>query len=327
MNIGLNAQNGGSGRWMSGLSQPRNEGQSQSRGEKIVERLDKDGDGKLALNELAESKIGQRLTLQRMARMDANGDGMLEASEFNRTGGAEGAEGKVAAAAAPAAEPATRAAPEMMEAVFTSNMADYLTEKVSTVSVEERAESLAKEIIKRLDADGSGRLNTEEIAGTRLAEKIGEGFYNLDADKSGGLDLDELFGFLRDQIMTLAEERGLIPAEGDDAVEGLAEASLGEAADAIEAVGVVEETSDAAVQLVEEAVEAAQAEAAEAAAEAAAAEAAEEAGSDFEMTAEDLVKTAFENALKMIQEGQENRSTFDVVSALYGNIQSIFDAA
>lgn len=331
MNIGMTNQQGGMGRWMSAASQPRTDTGPMSRGERIVGRLDQNGDGKLALNELAESKIGQKLTVARMAKMDANGDGMLEASEFGSRRSGEAADATTAPISdTDAAVPA--AVPSETENAVIAQMADYYTAPVRVLDpeVDAKAEALAKEIIKRLDADGSGKLNSEEIAGTRLAEKIGEGFYNLDADKSGGLDIDELFGFLYDEIMTLAEERGLMPGEAEaPEADALAGAAGAEAAETVAASG-----DEAVVELVEEAASAVVVDEADAAEDTDVAEAVEEstatattAPSDFELSAEDLIKTAFENALKMIQEGQENRSTYDVVSALYGNVKGIFDAA
>lgn len=334
MNIGMQDHCCGAGRWKAFVSQARNEIRNElrnepsgmSRGERIVGRLDQDGDGKLGLNELADSRLGRNMSVARMAKMDANGDGMLEASEFRGRGGNDSVPGAAAETSQPPAVLPIPSAAKSENAIV-AQMADYYTETVSLEDkVNARAAALADEIVKRLDADGSGRLNTEEIAGTRLAEKIGEGFFELDADRNGGLDVDELFGFLFEEIMTLAEERGLMPGEAEaPEADGLAGAAGAEAVEPVSATG-----DEAVVELVEEAASASdldeveEGDAAEAVEESAAA--ATTAASDFELTAEDLIKTAFENALKMIQEGQENRSTYDVVSALYGNVKGIFDA-
>lgn len=328
MQVGLKAQVMGQDGWAAMKARPEMAekaavkvgAQLAGRGEKIVARLDQDGDGKLGLNELAGTRIGKKMTVDRMARMDANGNGMLEASEFNRRKGVAAsdaaaaaqakaapaetvADGKPGAVEKPAQKPST-------EAAIIAQMADYYAAKVSPEDqIKARAEALAQELVKRLDADGSGKLNTEEIAGTRLAEKIGEGFYKLDADRNGGLDLEELFGFLRQELMAQAEK-----GDWGAAAEG-AKTPAGETPVAVDT------SAETALEQVKATVEAAEADAAKAA------EAAEAKEADYELSAADLVKTAFENALRMIKEGQEARSTYDVVSALYGNVKDILQSA
>ena len=251
---------------------------AQSRGERLVGRLDRDKDGKIGLSEIAESKLGSKMTVERFARLDANSDGALDAAELDARRGRGW--GK-----------AMRE--EMMQNVVTAQMADYLTEKVPEALP---GDDLVKAVIARLDGDGSGALNSEEIAGTRLAEKIGAGFYDLDGDKSGTLDMAELGAYIRAEVLGLADP---VAAPAEEAVEEVA------AVDPAEATEVAE---------VAEAPEAAEAAAPETVA-------APEAGT---LDPQQAMISAFETALQMIKDGQEARSTYDVVSALYGTAKDIF---
>ena len=228
---------------------------------------------------------------------------------------------------------------EAMKNAMTTKMADYFTEKVSAPpTIEEQSLDVAKEIIRRLDADMNGSLNSEEIAGTRLAEKIAEGFYGLDGDKTGTLDVDELYGFILDELknQSVAEAvPGEVPEDNAEAAETPAETPAEIPAEAPVAA------PEAAVAEPEAAPVEAPAETADAAIAAEPADAAPaEAGTapidvmetvDYyvspAMSAEERVIAAFEAALKTIQEGQEARSTYDVVSALYGDVQGILGTA
>lgn len=253
----------------------------QSRGERIVGRLDRDKDGKIGPSEVAESRFGSKMSVERFARLDANSDGALDAAELDaRRGWAWGK--------------AMRE--EMMQNVVTAQMADYLTEKVPEAMP---GDDLVKAVIARLDGDGSGALNSEEIAGTRLAEKIGAGFYDLDGDKSGTLDMAELGAFIRAEVLGLADP---VAAPAEEAVEEVAAADPEETTEVAEAAEVPEaaETAETAAP---ETV------------------AAPEAGT---LDPQQAMISAFETALQMIKDGQEPRSTYDVVSALYGTAKDIF---
>lgn len=258
------------------------EADGPSRGERLVGRLDRDKDGKIGLSEIADSKLGRKMTVDRFARLDANSDGALDAAELDARRGR--AWGK-----------AMRE--EMVQNVVTAQMADYLTEKVPEALP---GDDLVKAVIARLDGDGSGALNSEEIAGTRLAEKIGAGFYDLDGDKSGTLDMAELGAFIRAEVLGLADP---VAAPAEEAVEEVA------AADPVETTET-EEVAEAAE--VPETVEAA---------ETADTAAAPEAGT---LDPQQAMISAFETALQMIEDGQETRSTYDVVRALYGTAKDIF---
>lgn len=173
---------GGQGGWrgMAGES-------GQSRGERIVARLDGNDDGKLDIAELAESRLGRKMSVERFARTDTNGDLMLDAAEIDAM-----RRGKHGTA--------------MREAAMRSRYAAYLAEKVEPRETDDG--DVATELIRLLDGDGSGRLNSEEIAGTRLAQLIGGDFFEIDADRNGGLDRAELSGFLTQQLAGAVEPGG-----------------------------------------------------------------------------------------------------------------------
>lgn len=261
---------------------------AQSRGERLVGRLDRDKDGKLGLSEIADSRLGRSMSVERYTRLDTNSDGALDAAELDaRRGWAWG----------------RMMREEMMQNVVTAQMADYLTEQVPEAVP---GEDLVNEVIARLDGDGSGALNSEEIAGTRLAEKIGAGFYDLDGDRSGTLDTAELGAFIRAEVLGLADP--VVPP-AEEAVEEVA------ATDPAEET-VIPETADA-VEVAETAEPAATEETAATDPVAA---------PDTAPDPEQAMLSALETALQMIQDGQETRSTYDVVSALYGQAKDIFAA-
>lgn len=277
-----------------------------TKGERLVARMDADNDNKLSISELRDTKMGRRMSVDRFAKLDANSDGMLEAKEFDaaRQARLEAAEARRESEARQerAARAAREAPRENMqssaatESAVRANMAEYLMEKVDDGSID-----VAERVLEGLDADKSGGLNSEEIAGTRLAELVGDGFYKLDEDKNGALDKKELAGFIAESLM---EKAGTKP--GSDAVSGI--------------VGSVEteevaEAEEAVVEAVEEA--AAEDEAAEASTFAAAS------GSGVSEYAS-RVQKAFENALEMLKDSGSEQS-FNAVSALYKDVQNIFE--
>lgn len=260
-----------------------------SRGERIVSRLDKDGDGKLGHTELAEGRIGKKMTVERFARLDGDADGMLSAAELD--------------AGRPRGRGWGYGGEEMMKNLVTAKMADYLTQKVPAALP---GEDLVNAVIARLDADGSGALNSEEIAGTRLAERIGAGFYDLDADKSGTLDTAELGAFVRAEILGLAEPAAPKPAAPAPAA---AETAPLEGAESIVGAEVDDVAEVPGAAVAEEG-----------------AEVVDVADATGGLSPADQMLKSLETALKLIESGQETRSTYDVVSALYGDAQKIFAA-
>ena len=169
-----------------------------SRGERLVARLDQDNDGKLSVGELKGTRLGEKMSVDRFARLDANDDGLLDAGELNRKGRHH------------------KDGPSDVERAMVAKFADLLTERVEPRNL---GEEIAKEVLARLDADGSEGLNSEEIAGTRLAEAIGSDFYELDGDKNGALDVAELSAFINDEYLQ-AQESDEVDEGGDDHNEG-----------------------------------------------------------------------------------------------------------
>ncbi|MCB1340865.1 MAG: hypothetical protein KDK24_07355 [Pseudooceanicola sp.] len=172
-------------------------GETMSRGERIVARLDSDQDGALSIAELAESRRGSKMTLERFAKIDANGDSKLDAAEIDATKRGRGGDA--------GREIAMRAR--------------WLAERVEPAQSEP---DLSAQVIGLLDSDGSGRLNSEEIAGTRLAELIGGDFYRLDADRNGGLDQQELALFLAERLTDSVTEPVGDPQEPEAALASTA---------------------------------------------------------------------------------------------------------
>lgn len=262
--------------------------EGQSKGERLVARIDGNEDGKLSIGELRDTKIGRRMSVDQFAKIDSNSDGMLEAGELD--------------AAREARPEATQERRERLysaagaESAVRANMAEYLMEKVDDGSAD-----VAARVIKGLDADESGALNSEEIAGTRLAELLGDGFYALDADKNGALGKEELAGFIAEKLM----EKTSGEAESD-AVSEVEESAETEELIAAEE-GLVEPAEEAVSEAVEEPAFGAPS------------------GSSVSEYAS-RVQAAFENALEMLK-GAQSEQSFNAVSALYKDVQSIFETA
>jgi len=270
----------------------RNEGAHQnrpSRGERIVARLDQNDDGQLGISELADTKFGRRMSVDGFARLDRNGDSMLDAAEldkgmFRRRGSA------------------------MIEAAMRARFADHLAEKLPDNDAEDDVASM---VIQRLDADESGALNSEEIAGTRLAKAIGGEFYNIDADKNGALDKAELSNFIAGHLSGRPGDVAEIETEtanDDDVEDGRTTVSASPAASDLP------ENPEVGVTPTAEPVSAP-------VAAASTDSFATSAGAKY---AEDI-RNAFEAALEVLKEGSGEDSAADIVQVLYENVQNILN--
>ena len=134
------------------------------------------------------------MTVDRFARIDANDDGMLDAGELDsiklRGHGHGHGYGHMHGS-------------DMTKKVVNAQFANYLTEQVEDVDV---GTDIASRIMHELDGDHSGGLNSEEIAGTRLAQLIGGDFFDIDADKNGALSEQELADFVTNYLLGGADE-------------------------------------------------------------------------------------------------------------------------
>jgi len=225
-----------------------------------------------------------------------------------------------------------------VEQALIAKFADLLAEKLPPP---DPGADIAKALLARLDADDSGALNSEEIAGTRLAQAIGSDFYELDSDRNGALDKAELSAFITDQYLGSAQEGGESDEgddghhegdesdhegderdEGDDSDErdeGM-NVPLASASGAAVEAGAVLPANDptaAAVQPVTTAREAAQA--AQQTAQQTAAQSLETTSLTSSQAAyPDQVRASLEAALAFLQKGSEqNLSALDVVRTLY----------
>ncbi len=195
-----------------------------TRGQRVLARHDQDGDGLLSAAELKDTRLGRKMSVDQFAKADTDGDGKLGAAEIDaalpqRHGGYHG---------------------QMAESSVNARIADYLSAKPAT---EDPSVDVTARIMANLDRDHSGGLNSEEIAGTRLASAVGNGFYDLDADKSGTLDAAELGGFVADYLSgsaapavastadPVAPAAGGPTAAATDTVSDVASATPADAAD------------------------------------------------------------------------------------------------
>ena len=190
------------------------------------------------------------------------------------------------------------------ESVVLAKIADALAAKAEPEPAP-AGETLAKMLIERLDGDGSGALNSEEIAGTRLAEKIGDKFYGLDGDKSGTLDVAELRAFIEEAVLGLAEpadeaeDADDVEVDDDDAAASVVSAATSASASVAEELTELDDVgeSDAVVTA---------------------------AASSFVVDNEKL--NGFEAALKLLEDSAENRQTYDVISTFYERVKAILAA-
>ncbi len=283
-----------------------------SRGERVVARLDRDGDGAIGLGELQDTKLGRRMKVDHFARLDGNGDGALDAAEIDAGRGRGHKYGHYNHAQGPA----------MMESVVRANYADFLAQRMP--AEDDGPRDVAARVIDRLDGDGSGALNSEEIAGTRLAGMIGDGFHALDADKNGALDEGELTGFVTEHLLGAPAEA---PEAAEDAeTEGLADpVAAGEGVAAPEAAdGIAPLTASADDAVTDAAPDVTDgAEATGAAWAAAAAPAASGSAADQAQR----IASAFETALEILRAGPGGSEPYDVVQALYGDVKTILGAS
>ena len=274
-----------------------------SRGERLVARNDQNNDGKLSTAELQGTKLGRRMSVDRFARLDRNDDGMLEASELNRK-------------KAPRTD-----GPSMMEQVVVARFADFLAGKPEPQAKPD-ASKVAEAVIARLDKDDSSGLNSEEIAGTRLAEKLGSGFYELDSDKNGALDKEELTSFISKAYLGEAEAdaEAIQPATGDATNEDdIQPTSLDVAKEDVPEAASRADDSVAASSEPEpfEAVEVAETQASD--------KAVSESSSSVAYA--DQIRASFEAALEVLKNGADQRSAYDVVRTLYAEVSGIIGEA
>jgi Ca2+-binding EF-hand superfamily protein len=272
-----------------------------SRGERLVARNDQDNDGKLSPAELQGTKLGRRMSVDRFASLDRNDDGMLEASELSRRTG-RGSD-----------------SPSMMEQVVVARFANYLAAKPET-EVKPDASKVADAVLARLDKDGSTGLNSEEIAGSRLAEKLGSGFYELDRDKNGALDKEELTAFISKAFLEQTETNDEADATkakvADDDADSAVKASTSDAANTTVApaqADVDEPVATASKSNPGDTFEFADAQPLAATA----------AASSSSVAFADQVRASFEAALEVLKSGADQRSAYDVVRTLYAEVNGI----
>ncbi len=274
-----------------------------SRGERVVARNDQNNDGKLSTAELQGTKLGRRMSIDRFARLDRNDDGMLEASELDRK------------------KARRNEGPSMMEQVVVARFADFLAAKPEPQAKPD-ASKVAEAVLARLDKDDSAGLNSEEIAGTRLADKLGSGFYELDGDKNGALDKAELTSFISKAYLGEAvASAGAAPPETDeDAEVDDIQATTSESGEPD-----VSDVTTAADEPDTPKFEPGSGETVEIAEAPTTTGAVSEPSSSVAYA--DQVRASFEAALEVLKSGADQRSAYDVVRTLYAEVSEIIGEA
>ncbi len=262
---------------------------SSGRGERLVARHDADNDGKLSTAELQDTRFGKKISVDRFAQLDRNDDGQLEAGELNRRGRHHDHahdHHKIRTHDGP-----SNIGPSHTEQALVAKFADLLAAPADPADQGDLGDDIAKALLARLDKDDSGGLNSEEIAGSKLAEKIGSGFYELDGDKNGALDTAELSAFITSQFLG---------ADQSDKDTGVTPVS------ALAADTVV-------------------AQEAEIVAEVAPAEDAPAASQPPQSSYADSLRASFEVALEVLQKGNEQQqAALSVVRTLYAEANKAF---
>lgn len=175
-------------------------------------------------------------------------------------------------------------------------------------------------LISPLDRDGSMSLSSEEIAGTRLGQMIGDGFASIDTDSNGSLNSDELLAFIGSHLTEsvqqdsgaaqqsepsgdldpsagIAEDSAMVSAEDPTYAPPLADPAEGAAPDSPDAGPV-----DGLAPHEETATE-----------------------TSIEGRYDDSVRMAFETALEVLNSGSPSTSALEVVSSIYGEVQGMLD--
>lgn len=258
-----------------------------SRSERLVARHDANDDGKLSTAELQDTRLGKKMSIDRFARLDKNGDGQLEAGELNRRGRHHGHDHHN--------KPST--GPSQVESALVAKFADLLAAPATPPEPPANlGEDIAKALLSRLDKDDSGALNSEEIAGSKLAEKIGAGFYDLDGDKNGALDTAELSAFITEQFLGAAETDDADAVDETGEVADVAPLAPTEPTDAADAVEPVEETPAVTAPV-------------------------DAAGPSYA----DSLRASFEAALEVLEKGNEQQqAALNVVRTLYAEANKAF---
>lgn len=249
--------------------------------------IDRGNDGKLSATKLQDARPGQRTSVESINRMGLDALGKLEVAAVARS------------------DTQKDATPSMVESLTIANFADYLAERVDPAK---QAEDIANGVISRLDRDGSEGLNSEEIAGSRLAEDIGAGFYEVDADKNGTLDTAELSDFIAREYLR-GQQVEATPAQSESSFDVGEDESL--SAVAMDAAQVdMSETEAASEAAIIDEVD----------------QNSEIVSSPFtpEKSYEDQILASLEAALEMLREGSDQRPTLDVVQNLYSEVKDIF---
>ena len=136
--------------------EPPADGDKSSRGKELFAKLDANGDGQLEASEVPEQQ--QRLFERLVRTSDKNGDGKLSAEEF-------------------AAGTTTGSAPDAAGG-------DGQTDRG-------RRGGNLEAVFARLDKNGDGKVTKDEIP-EAMRDRIGQVFERVDADKDGALTKDEI---------------------------------------------------------------------------------------------------------------------------------------
>ncbi len=296
-------QNHAAQRPAQGLNQANNHEQSGSsgRGDRLVARLDQNNDGKLSTGELQDTRLGNKISVDRFAKLDKNGDGQLEASELNRKDKSHGNH---------------HDGPSTTERALVAKFADLLAAPAKPPEPANLGEDIAKALLTRLDKDDSGGLNSEEIAGSKLAEKIGADFYELDGDKNGALDTAELSAFITSQFLDVEQSDEM--DEADEADESDEVDEVDDDTDVAPLfVPVADEVIvDTTIEPVEDVI---------AVSPVSPVSPVNSASTTSESSYSDSIRSSFEAALELLQQGAEQQqSAVNLVRTLYAEANKAF---
>lgn len=207
----------------------------QPLGDKMVSKLDKNGDGGLSAKEIAGSKFGRRMDTEKFAKIDTDSNSQLSAKEINNYAETRKAarpsvgerivhklDGDGDGGVSIEELASTRFGSKMSSETFTSIDTDS-DSKLSAAELDSHFEpekkqppSVGEALVAKLDNDGDGGVSIEELASTRFGKDMSaETFTSIDTDGDSKLSASEL------DTLFEAEAEVEVPTVGETVVSKL----------------------------------------------------------------------------------------------------------
>ena len=180
-------------------------------GERMVAKLDKNGDGGISANELAGSKRGRRMSVEKFDKIDVDNNSQLSAKEINtyadnRRGNRpsfgdrvvnrfdKDNDGGVSIEELAKSRVGRRMSAEKFTSIDTDSDSKLAAAELNAHREAKTARpSIGEAVVAKLDNDGDGGISIEELASTRFGKHMSsETFTNIDTDGDSKLSASEV---------------------------------------------------------------------------------------------------------------------------------------